>query len=147
MAKGKSDQTRQWARSMYIHENRTQQEIADAIGVTRQTVIRWAKLDKWDEMKVSITMTREAQIKNTYRQLSEINQRILDRKEGERFATSKEADTIAKLTDSIKKLETEIGIHDVVSVAERFIGWLRPIDIELTKTFVSLFDKFIKSLL
>lgn len=147
MAKGNSDQTRQWARSMYIHENRTQQEIADTVGVSRQTVIRWAKADKWDEMKVSMTMTRESQIKNLYRQLSEINQAILDREDGKRFATSREADTIAKLTDSIKKLETEIGIHDVVSVAERFIGWLRPIDIEQTKTFVGLFDKFIKSLL
>lgn len=147
MAKGKSDQTRQWARSMYLHENRTQQEIADAVGVTRQTVARWAKLDKWDEMKVSLTMTRETQIKNMYRQLSEINQAILGREDGKRFATSKEADTIAKLTDSIKKLETEIGIHDVVSVAERFIGWLRPIDVDQTKTFVDLFDKFIKSLL
>lgn len=147
MGKGNSDQTRQWARSMYIHENRTQQEIADTVGVSRQTVIRWAKADKWDEMKVSMTMTRESQIKNLYRQLSEINQAILDREDGKRFATSREADTIAKLTDSIKKLETEIGIHDVVSVAERFIGWLRPIDIEQTKTFVGLFDKFIKSLL
>ena len=131
MAQGKSDQTRQWARSMYLHENRTQQEIADAVGVTRQTVIRWAKL----------------QIKNIYHQLSEINQTILGREDGKRFATSKEADTIAKLTDAIKKLETEIGIHDVVSVAERFIGWLRPIDVDQTKVFVDLFDKFIKSLL
>lgn len=147
MGKGNSDQTRKWARSMYIHENRTQQEIADTVGVSRQTVIRWAKADKWDEMKVSMTMTRESQIKNLYRQLSEINQAILDREDGKRFATSREADTIAKLTDAIKKLETEIGIHDVVSVAERFIGWLRPIDIEQTKTFVGLFDKFIKSLL
>lgn len=147
MAKGNSDQTRQWARSMFLYENRTQQEIADAVGVSRQTVIRWAKADKWDEMKVSMTMTRETQIKNLYRQLSEINQAILDRGEGGRFATPREADTIAKLTDAIKKLETEIGIHDVVSVAERFIGWLRPIDLEQTKTFVSLFDKFIKSLL
>ena len=30
MAQGKSDQTRQWARSMYLHENRTQQEMVKA---------------------------------------------------------------------------------------------------------------------
>lgn len=143
----KSDQTRQWAKSMYIYENRTQAEIAEAVGVSRQTVIRWCRDDKWDELKVSMTMTRENQIKNLYRQLSEINQAILSRPDGQRFANTREADTIAKLTDAIKKLETEIGIHDVVSVAERFINWLRPIDLGQTKTFVTLFDKFIKSLL
>ena len=141
----KSPQARQWAKSMYIHENRTQAEIAEVVGVSRQTIVKWCKDDKWDELKVSMTMTREAQIKNLYRQLSEIQQAILAREDGQRYANTREADTIAKLTDSIKKLETEVGIHDVVSVAERFVGWLRPIDLEQTKTFVGLFDKFIKS--
>lgn len=147
MAKGNSDQTRQWARSMYIHENRTQQEIADAVGVSRQTVIRWAKADKWDEMKVSITMSREEQVKNLQHQLIEINRVISKRPDGQRFANPREADTICKLTDAINKLENDVGIHDVVSVGGKFIAWLRPIDLEQTKTFVALFDKFIKSLL
>lgn len=144
-----SDQARQWARSMYIYENRTQQEIAEAIGVSRQTVIRWAKADKWDEYKVSMTMTREEQIKNLQRQLSEINRCISERNEeaGPRYATAREADIICKLTDAINKLENDVGIHDVVSVANRFISWLRPVDLELTKTFAGAFDKFIKSLL
>ena len=145
----KSDNTRQWAKSMYLYENRTQQEIADACGVTRQTIIRWAKADKWDELKVSMTMTREEQIKSLQRQLSEMNRSISERKaeDGPRYATPKEADIICKLTDAINKLETDIGIHDIVSVANRFIQWLRPTDPDLTKTFVGVFDKFIKSLL
>lgn len=149
MANRKSDNTRQWAKSMYIYENRTQQEIADATGVTRQTVIRWAKADKWDELKVSMTMTREEQIKSLQRQLSEINRTISERPAecGPRYASAREADIICKLTDAINKLENDIGIHDCVSVANRFIGWLRPVDPELTKTFVGVFDKFIRSLL
>ena len=149
MAKSKSDNTRQWAKSMYIYENRTQQEIADAAGVSRQTIIRWAKADKWDELKVSMTMTREEQIKSLQRQLSEINKTISERKaeDGPRYANAKEADIICKLTDAINKLENDIGIHDCVSVANRFITWLRPVDAELTKTFAGVFDKFIKSLL
>ncbi len=149
MANKKSDNTRQWAKSMYIYENRTQQEIADAAGVTRATIIRWAKADKWDELKVSMTMTREEQIKSLQRQLSEINRTISERpaERGPRYASAREADVICKLTDAINKLENDIGIHDCVSVANRFIGWLRPVDPELTKTFVGAFDKFIRSLL
>ncbi len=147
MAKMTSEQMRRWALTMYLNESRTQAEIAEACGVSRQTVIRWAKTDKWDEHKVSLTMTREEQIKNLQRQIAEINNGILDREAGRRFATPKEADTIAKLTTAINKLETETGIHEIVGVAQRFIAWLRPVDLELTKTFTRLFDKFIKSLM
>lgn len=147
MTKMNSEQMRQWAMSMYLNENRTQAEIAEACGVSRQTIIRWAKTDKWDEHKASLTMTREEQIKNLQRQIMEINNGILGREQGKRFASPKEADTIAKLTTAINKLETELGIHEIVSTAQRFIAWLRPVDLELTKTFTRLFDKFIKSLM
>lgn len=142
-----SEQMRRWALTMYLNENRTQAEIAEACGVARQTVIRWAKTDKWDEHKASLTMTREEQIKNLQRQIMEINNNIIAREPGKRFATPKEADTISKLTTAINKLETELGIHEIVSTAQRFIAWLRPVDLELTKTFTRLFDKFIKSLM
>ena len=36
----KSPQARQWAKSMYIHENRTQAEIAEVVGVSRQTIVK-----------------------------------------------------------------------------------------------------------
>ena len=145
----KSPQARQWAKSMYIHENRTQAEIAEVVGVSRQTIVKWCKDDKWDELKVSMTMTREEQIKNLQRQLSEINRTIREREPeaGPRYATAREADIICKLTDAINKLEYDVGIHDVVSVGNRFIQWLRPVDPELTKTFVGAFDKYIQSLL
>ena len=149
MGNNKSDSTRQWARSMFIHENRTQQEIADAVGVSRQTVIRWAKADKWEEMKVSLTMTREEQIKNLHRQIAEINRVISERDpaDGPKYPTPSEADTINKITDAINKLEKDVGIQDIVSAGNKFINWLRPVDLEMTKTFVGLYDKFIKSLL
>lgn len=149
MGTSKSDNTRQLARSLYIHENRTQQEIADAVGVSRQTVIRWAQADKWEEFKTSITLTREEQIKNLHRQIAEINRIIAERgaEDGPRHATTKEADIINKLSGAIEKLEKEVSVQDIVSVGNKFIGWLRPIDLEQTKTFVGLFDKFIKSML
>ena len=69
---------------------------------------------------------------------------ISSRPPGERFATTQEADALAKIAGAIKKLESDIGVPDCVSVAMRFLSWLRPIDIDKAKEFNNLFDAFIK---
>lgn len=143
MPKMSSNQLHQWAMSMYLHENKTQAEIAEICGVSRQTIIRWSKTDRWEEQKVSLSMTRNAQIQNIKLQIAEINKKILERPDGERYATTKESDTILKLTTAVNKLETEMGIHEIVGVAQDFISWLRPHDAEMAKTITGLFTQYI----
>lgn len=146
MTKMNSSQMRNWAMSMYLNEQRTQQEIADACGVSRQTIIRWAKKDKWEEHKASMMMTRAEIIKSWQNQLIDINRVISEREEGKRHATPTEVNTITQLAASINKLETELGVHEKISVAQDFIRHLRELgDHELTKKFVGLFDAYIKS--
>ena len=74
----------------------------------------------------------------------ELNNLILSRPEGERFATCAEADTLGKLAAAIKKMETDVGITDLVNVGIRFIEWIRPIDLDKAKEVTTLWDKFIK---
>lgn len=132
------------AKALYLDGNYTQEEIADKVGTTRQTVARWIKEGKWEEVKASVTITPAQIIAQWNRQIVEINKNINERPDGERFATTQEADALAKLAGAIKKLETDIGVPDCVSVAMRFLSWLRPLDIEAAKTFNNLFDAFIK---
>ncbi len=145
MPKMSSSQLHQWAMSMYLHENKTQAEIAEICGVSRQTIIRWCKSERWEEQKVSLTMTRKVQVKNLQLQIAEINKKILERPEGSRYANSKESDTILKLTTAVNKLETEMGIHEIVGVAQEFISWLRPLDNDMARTITDLFTKFINT--
>lgn len=84
---------------------------------------------------------------NLYRQVAEINGKIAEKPEGERFANSTEADILGKLSAAIRKMETDIGIADVISVQTKFIEFLRPIDLEKAKEITQLSDAFIKSLL
>lgn len=67
-----------------------QQEIAEKVGVSRQTIARWAKEDKWEELKVGITMSREQQIAGLHRQIAEINKVVTSRPEGQRFTNAAE---------------------------------------------------------
>lgn len=140
-------QKKEWAKTLYLRENLTQQEIADRVGASRVSVSKWVRDGKWEEQRAGITLTREEQIRSLYRQVAAINKAIEERPEGERFATSAEADIIGKLSKSIKQMETEVGIADVISVMTRFIDFLRPVDIQKAKEATRLADAFIKSIL
>lgn len=142
-----NQQKRQWAQSLYVNESRTQAEVADIVGVSRQTIVRWSKEDHWDEYKASLTMTREEQIKNLQHQIVEINRSISEKAPGKRFASPAEADIINKIASAINKLETDVGIADLVSAGQRFLAYLRPVDYEAAQKFARLYNNFIKSML
>ena len=134
----------------YLREKRialdlTLSELAEKVGVSRRTVGKWIADGKWEELKAGITMTREQQIMNLQRQIAEVNRVIGERPVGERYATTTEAATIAKLSAAIDKLEKDAGLKDLVSAGTRFLVWLRAVDINKAKEFGELWDRFIRS--
>ena len=137
-------QKKEWAKTLYLRENLTQQEIADRVGVSRVTVSNWVRSGKWEEQKAGLTLTRQEQVANLYRQVAEINRAISARAEGERYPNSKEADILGKLSASIRNMEQETGIADIISVLTGFIEWLRPLDLDKAKELTRLADAYIK---
>ena len=137
-------QKKEWAKMLYLKEHLTQAEVAERVGVSKQTLCKWVNTEKWEELKTSVSLTREEQLGNLYRQVAEINKTIAERKNGERFASSKEADTINKLAAAIEKMEKETGISDIISVSKGFLDWLRKTDIEKAKELSNYFDAYIK---
>ena len=145
MAELTSRQKKDFAKSIYLGEDLTQEEIAERVGVKRQTVSRWIKEGNWERHKVSITITREEQLKNLYLQLSELNAAINKKPTGERFANAAESDTISKISNAIKKMETDVGLADILSVFKSLVKWLRTYDMARSKEIVPLLDAYIKS--
>lgn len=137
-------QKKEWAKTLYLRENLTQQEIAERVGVSRVTVSNWVRSGKWEEQKAGITLTRQEQVANLYRQVAEINRAISARAEGERFPNSKEADILGKLSAAIRNMEQEKGIADIISVLTGFVEWLRPLDLDKAKELTRLVDAYIK---
>lgn len=144
MAEVTNAQKKEWAKTLYLRENLTQQEIADRVGCSRVSVSNWVRAGKWEEQKAALTLTRQEQVANLYRQVAEINKAIAARDEGARFATPKEADTLGKLAAAISRMEQEAGIADSISVLTKFIEWLRTHDLEKAKEVTRLADAYIK---
>ena len=138
-------QKKDWAKLLYTKENLTQAEIAERVGATRVTINKWINTGKWEMLKVSVTMTNEEQLKNLYRQLGEIQNTILTREKGARYAMPSEADVIKKLTISIKQLQTELGLSEITSVFGGFVQFLRTFDPKKVKEIIPLLDAYVKS--
>lgn len=144
MANIKNEQKKALAKDLYILGTYTLEEIASKVDSTRQTVSKWAKAEGWEELKAGMSVSREELLKGLYRQVQDINELISKRDPGERHANAKEADTLAKLSSAIKKMENDVGISDLVSVGIRFTNWLRSYDIDKAKEFTLIWDSFIK---
>ena len=142
-------QKKEWARMLYLDGTTlyTQAEISEKVGVSRITLGRWIKDEKWAELRVSVTMTKEQSIKRLYRQIDEVLGMIEKRPQGERFPSSQESDTIKKITASIKDLESEVGISEVINVSVKVCDFVRKYDIDKAKEISNIFDQYIKSLL
>lgn len=140
----KISEKKEWAKLLFTREGLTQKEIAAKVGVSSVSVCNWVKKEGWDLLKQSLLVTKDEQLRRLYLQLDELNTVIMKRPVGERYPDSKEADTINKLTGSIRTMETEASIADIVEVCKRLLGWLRPIKPAQAIEVASLFDEFIK---
>lgn len=138
-------QRKDYAKILYTTERLTQEEIAERVGVTRATVNRWINGEHWEELRTSLTITKEEQLKNIYKQLANLNDDISKREEGKRFATSTEADTLVKYASAIQKLENDVGLSDVISVMRKFSAFLRNHDLNEAKRILPILDTFVKS--
>lgn len=157
----KNADKKDWAKLLYVQGDLSQKEIALKVDISEQTLCKWIKVEGWERLKVSIIMTKEEELKRLYEQLSALNKYIkeegnpvIDKKASEekgttiykylKCATTSQSDTIAKLSAAIRNLETEISLADTITVARKFINFLRSIDLDKAKDVTSLFDAFIK---
>ena len=144
-----NEQKKDLAQLLYTRGIVTHQgELALRVDVTEDTISKWKKAGSWDDMKKSLLTTRQEELRNLYDQLSELNAAIKQKPEGERYADSKQADIQRKITASIRELETETSVAQVVDVFIGFSEFIRKqADLDTAKQVSDLQDAYIKKLL
>lgn len=135
-------QKKELAQLLYLNSGLTQAEIAEKVGVSRITIVRWTK--DWEGLKLNFMQTREARIQSTLQQLDELDRCIASREEGHRFPSAKEADIRRKLTADLEALEQEASVRDVVNVARSVLDFVRETDVEQAKRLSDYIDAYIK---
>lgn len=138
-------EAQEYAKVLFLDTNQklTIIEISDRVGVRPNTVSNWIKKGEWEKLRKSLMVTRQKMIADLYDQLEWLNNDIRGR--DIKVATSKEANTIAVITTSIKRLETETSVAEIYEVATSFCDFIKPQDFELYKKLIPLFDIFINT--
>lgn len=122
------------AYALYMDCEMTQKEVAETVGVTEKTVSKWANEGKWADIKKSKRASRDSTINQLLAQLGELNLAISQRKEGERFPTSKEADIQMKLTKQVQYLEKTLHLKDFLQVLSELTLYVKEKDVGFAKT-------------
>lgn len=168
-----------YSKTLFVNDGLSQKEIALRINVAEKTVGNWVKKGKWEDLRISMLVTRDNQVMALYKQLENATNEIKTRpiirdipayllkpiklkdengcemleypkynaedypiKSGN-TPNSKDADIILKITNSIKKLETETNIGDTVSVCKDLIQFVSIQDPEFSKQLLKFCDAMI----
>jgi DNA-binding XRE family transcriptional regulator len=135
----------EYAKVLYTIQQLTQKETAERVGISQKTMCAWVNKYKWDELRASLIISKDQELKRIYAQINELNNSIQEREQGKRYATSKEADILSKLASTAKSLESDMGISEYVSAFTSFTDWLREAEPAKAKDFLILQDQFIQT--
>jgi uncharacterized protein YjcR len=138
------NQKKDYAKQLYCEGRYTQKAISVKVEVSEKTLSKWVNDESWERLRKSLLVTKQEQLANLYEQLSEINAFIKNKPEGERFADSKQADIMVKITASIEQLEEETNMADVFEIGKQYITYVQEVDFESSKMAVEYYDMFLR---
>lgn len=131
--KGQLNTERELAK-LYFVGGWSQKNIAEKIGVSAQTVNRWAKDDNWYSLRAAKTISRKELV---LKMLQKIDQRL---EEGDWTP-----DEMVKAASAIEKLDKSTNAVTVIEVMTAFNKWIRnraQYDPELTQATIDTITKY-----
>lgn len=144
MAKQASKEAqREFAFALYMN-NATQGEIAEKVGVSRQTVNKWISDHGWAERRAAKTISRP-ELAN--RLLASIAAEIdrLNEKDDDEGISAGVIDKLTKMAAIVEKLDKKAGLVETVEVFIAFGKWLQyqsTIDPELTPELLKAINDY-----
>ncbi len=133
-----------FAKVLFMHGDHTQKEIAAEVGTSEQSLCKWVKEGKWDELKTEVITSDEAEIAMLRKQLRLLNEFGVKALEDDDPATNPDTDGIIKITKAIHYLKTKTSNGQMYETGLEFLKFLQKENPALAKQVAPLFTQFIR---
>lgn len=141
MANKISSDKKEFAEALFM-QGMPQNSIAEKVGVSANTIGKWAKDGCWAEKRAAQTLTRKEVVNNVLRSLNKLAEKLGEAKLKEVGGL---ADQIAKLSATISKLDKEASVVDFIECFMAFGRWLEyqaETDPAITAEFRMMVNKY-----
>jgi transposase len=113
------------AKILFTREKLEQKIIAKKVSVSEKTISKWVNDFNWRNLRNRLLVGKEEILTGLYEEMEQMQEAIREKEPGKRFSDSKMADAKLKITASIRNLETELAIADLVESGIRFIKYIQ----------------------
>ena len=140
------DTEKSHAEELFISTELSQERIAQIVGVTPKTLSGWVNADegRWKTLRAASSITKGSIVSMLLQQLDNLLRTIRDRKDGDNFPTSTEADTISKIAGQVEKLEKKNNLSLTIQVLDEFLEFYFKRKPELAKELAPFTLEFAK---
>jgi hypothetical protein len=134
----------QQARNLYFQADMQPPDIAKILNISERTCYRWMKEQRWQQMKLAAQCMPAGIVDNLQWQIVNLQQQIMARPAGSQFATSEEANIIAKLVLCISRMKAQVTKANSVQILQNYIGMVQGIDPELAQRNMPIANLYLK---
>lgn len=141
MANKVSTDKKEFAEALFM-QGMPQNSIAEKVGVSANTIGKWAKDGCWGEKRAAMTITRKS-LQNEL--LSAIKDKIDELRDLDISKSGKVVDQLVKLSATIERLDKEASAVDFIECFIAFGKWLEyqaETDPEITAEFRRMVNKY-----
>lgn len=103
----------------------TQKEIAEKVGVSKQTINKWVADGKWSERRAALHVTRPEIVNNLLRAIDREVQHLLALADTDPSEVAASCDKLSKIAATIEKLDKRASVVDAIEVFMDFGKWLQ----------------------
>lgn len=126
------EQKKKLAYTLYVENGFDQKVVSSITGISEKSISLWKKKDKetgidWDADRVELKQGFDKERRRIRKNINAILDKIETRAVPDNVATSAEGDTINKLADAAKKLQTELSFAHKSETGKQFISHIQHI--------------------
>lgn len=145
MASRKDLETKKDLARLYYMQGEIQEVIADKVGVSRNTISRWAEQGGWSTKRAAVSITRPEIVTKTLSLIGRLIDKLNSETDLDLVDVGRIVDQLCKLSATIERIDKKANVVDAIETFTALNKWLESRmewDDELTPEFMRTLARY-----